>query len=308
MKAWITGASGYIGTCLRGVLGQSGWNYAGLDIAAPSALTEDKILIGHRVDEESLGELLTETGAPDIVYHLAGGSAVGPSFADPAADFRNSVATTCVVLDFLRRNAPGAVTILTSSAAIYGNTYRHPIAESETPAPFSPYGAHKLMVETLGGSYAAHFGMDVRIVRPFSVYGAGLRKQLFWDLCGKLKAQGSATLGGTGNETRDFVHGEDVAEALRMLASAPREDGYRIVNIASGEPVSIHAAASLVADTWSRETGKQASIAFSGSSRPGDPESLIGANKRLLKLGFRPKISLESGLADYVRWYLQAAA
>lgn len=308
MTAWITGASGYIGTRLRAALARAGRDHFGLDVVAPAGADGGTVLLG-AVDEDGLSRLLAASGPPDIVFHLAGGSAVGPSFQDPAADFRNSVATTNLLLDFLRRRAPAAVAVLTSSAAVYGNTHSHALGEGEAPAPFSPYGAHKLMAEMLGASFAAYFGLDVRVARPFSVYGAGLRKQLFWDLCARLKAEGAARLGGSGEEQRDFVHGDDVAEALMLIADAPANANCRVVNVASGNPVAIRQAASMVADAWRRKTSSAApTITFSGASRPGDPACLVGDPNRLNALGFRQAVPLEEGLSDYVSWFLRVAA
>lgn len=309
MTAWITGASGYIGTRLRAALAQAGRDHLGLDVAVPPRSADSGTVLLGAVDEDGLSRLLAASGPPDVVFHLAGGSAVGPSFQDPAADFRNSVATTNLLLDFLRRRAPAAVAVLTSSAAVYGNTHFHRLGEGEAPAPFSPYGAHKLMAEMLGASFTTYFGLDVRVARPFSVYGAGLRKQLFWDLCARLKAEGAARLGGTGEEQRDFVHGDDVAQALMLIATAPADGNCRVVNVASGEAVTIRQAASIIADAWHGETGSPAPIiAFSGASRPGDPACLVGDPGRLNGLGFRQTVPLEQGLSDYVRWFLRVAA
>lgn len=309
MTVWITGASGYIGTRLRAALARARRDHAGLDIASPPEGTSGRHFVVGPVGTDGLTKLLAATGRPDVVFHLAGGSAVGPSFKDPEADFRNSVASASVILDFVRRTAPSAVTVLASSAAVYGNDHSDALGENAVPAPFSPYGTHKLMMEMLGASYAEHFGLDIRVVRPFSVYGAGLRKQLFWDLCVGLKAERAATLGGSGREQRDFVHGDDVAAALMLIAEVPKDEKGRIVNIASGVGVTIQRVAGIIADSWKRETGLPDApvISFSGVSRPGDPACLVGDNGRLAALGFRESTSLEDGLSDYVRWFLRAA-
>ena len=117
-------------------------------------------------------------GLPSTVFHLAGGSSVGLSIAQPFEDFSRTVSSTARLLEWLRGAAPDCRLIVASSAAVYGAKYVGPIPENAAPAPMSPYGEHKLMMEQLCRSYAITFGLRSTVVRLFSVYGPQFAKAI----------------------------------------------------------------------------------------------------------------------------------
>ena len=88
-------------------------------------------------------------GPPDYIFHLAGGSSVGASIANPYEDFSRTVATTAELLEWMRLAAQNATLVSVSSAAVYGAGHTGPIREEHALLPFSPYGYHKLMMENL---------------------------------------------------------------------------------------------------------------------------------------------------------------
>ena len=106
-------------------------------------------------------------------------------------------------------------------------------------------------MESLCRAYAENFGLHVAIVRMFSVYGAGLEKQLVWDLCGKLAVAGDSpvVLGGTGRELRDWLHVSDAA-ALLWLARAQCDGSCPVVNGGTGIATSIREVAGMVCEAW----------------------------------------------------------
>lgn len=305
MTSWVTGAAGFIGTRLCACLAEAGDVCVGLDRNAADG--RDLYLSGS-VSEGVLSRLLSMAGAPDVVYHLAGGPAVGPSFADPAADFDSTVRSATLLLAFLRDRAPRARVVLASSAAVYGNAHLSAVDETATLNPMSPYGVHKRLMEDVGLAYARLFDLDVRIARLFSVYGAGLRKQIFWDLCGKLAKGEDVVLGGTGEEVRDFIAVSDVVDGLVTLANAERGGVAGPINIGTGTATTIKVAAGLAAEAWTRATGRTVGLSFSGVCRVGDPTSLLASTGRMRALGFAPSVTPQAGIAAYVSWYARAFA
>jgi UDP-glucose 4-epimerase len=250
------------------------------------------------VSTGSLGELIAEHGAPDAVVHAAGSSSVRVAAEDPAEDFRRTVDGTAELLEALRRWAPQARLLLSSSAAIYGNDHRNPIAEDAAPAPISIYGLHKLRAEELCLEAAEQHGLQVAIIRFFSLYGAGLRKQIFWDLWNKITGGNPIVLGGTGNESRDFLHVRDAVLLLLHIAEHADIEAPLIINGGTGRPTTIRDAASLMV----RLSDCRAEIVFEGLSRPGDPAHLVAHVGRLRATGYRSRIELADGMADYVAW------
>ena len=85
-------------------------------------------------------------------------------------------------LDAIRKFQPGCKYINLSSAAVYGNPESLPISEDHHLDPISPYGNHKKMAEEVCADFYTNYRIPTCSLRIFSAYGAGLQKQLFWDL------------------------------------------------------------------------------------------------------------------------------
>ena len=302
-KVWITGARGFIGRSVARVFADSGHTVIGLGHGAwPEAehracgVTEWR---NGEVSHANLDALAANLGAPAVVVHLAGGSAVGPSYAQPAEDFRRSVLAAGELAEWLRLRAPQARLVMASSAAVYGSGHAGPVAEAAVCAPYSPYGFHKRMAELVLESYARNFGLQVAVVRLFSVYGPGLRKQLLWDACNRL-ATGVAALelGGTGEEWRDWLHVEDAARLIQLAASHAAAEPW-CVNGGTGIATPVREVASCLV----RAMGREVPLCFSGRSRSGDPPRLVADTTHLRSLGFAPRWPWQDGVAAYAAWF-----
>jgi UDP-glucose 4-epimerase len=301
--AWITGARGFIGRHLARQLAAEGVVVAGVGHGAwPDAAAWGVTRwINGEPDSANLAQLAFETGLPDTVFHLAGGSSVAIAIQSPYEDFTRTVLTTARLLDWLKREAPTARFVAVSSAAVYGDGHAGPIPETALPQPFSPYGAHKLMMEQLARSYAVNFGLPVVIARLFSVYGPHLRKQLLWDVCQRLSAgERHIELGGTGRERRDWTEVHDVARALSQLA-ALASPAAPVINVGTGVGTDVATIANHVLSAWQGDT--RPTIGFSGRSRPGDPASLVAGDTGLAELGFVWATGVRHGIESYVRWF-----
>lgn len=306
---WITGARGFIGRHLSRELSTPENHVCGLGHGIwPEQQAADWGLrhwINGDVVPGNLELLERISGAPDYVFHLAGGASVGAAVANPREDFFRTVATTMELLEWLRLRAPACRLIVVSSAAVYGAGHSDAISEARVANPFSPYGHHKFVMEQLCRSYATSYGTRVLVARLFSVYGQFLQKQLLWDLCTKLNS-GADTLelGGSGNELRDWIDVRDVVRALasvRDLAS----DAMPILNVGTGISTSVREVAALVCDAWPSSVA----VKFNGNARVGDPFSLLADWSCLRSHGFEWQIPVETGVRDYVEWYrLQSGA
>ena len=289
--AWITGAAGFIGRNLSDCLRAAGWKVVGLDRSQHPAYVQ----VTGDLTTPVLDAALAAHGAPDLVFHGAGTGSVGESARDLAASTRDLVDATETLLAFLRASAPSACLVFPSSAAVYGNAAS--LREDARPAPISPYGQHKLAAEQACIAAAAQ-GLSVAVVRLFSVYGPGLRKQLPWELGRKLMAgEPTVTLFGTGAETRDFLNIADVAKLVALLAEV-RFTSPLIVNGGTGTATRIDDFAAMFAGVL----GSRAKVIFNGETRPGDPQHYRADITRLAALGFRPDFDLPTGLARYAAW------
>lgn len=295
----ITGAHGFLGRHCAREFGRRGWRVIGMGHGSwpgesPEAFGIHR-WIGTDVDLAALrgvGERV------DLVVHCAGSGSVGFSCLHPAEDFRRTVDTTLAALEFVRLENPGARVIYPSSAAVYGSAPDHPIREDDPLNPVSPYGFHKRIAEELCRSYAVNFGLDAAVIRFFSVYGAGLKKQLLWDACARLsRGKGSVEFFGTGDETRDWLHVDDAVGLIRAVSQSPERN--LLVNGGSGVRTSVRQVLTLAAEAFG--TGR--AITFNGATREGDPRYYHADVTRALGLGWRPAVRLEDGIRDYVRWY-----
>lgn len=292
--AWVTGSAGFIGRNVAGHLEDRGWSVVGIDRAAAARTLH----VAGDLAPETFARAMDAAGPPDLVFHGAGGSSVGDSVRDPATSQRDTVTATQILLDFLLARAPAAKVVFPSSAAVYGAADAGPLAEDRPANPVSPYGHHKLAAEGLCLA-AAKRGLPVAVVRLFSVYGPGLRKQLPWDLAVKLSAgDPRIELFGTGAETRDFLNVEDVAALTAFLAEA-RFETPLIVNGGTGVATRVDDFATRLAECL----GKRVGVAFNGQTRAGDPLHYRADTTRLRALGFTPKVDLAAGLARYAAWF-----
>ena len=304
-QVWITGGHGFIGRHLARNLANQGHTVAGIGYGAwpqaEAARWGVSAWINGEISASNLGQMQQMAGLPERVFHLAGGSSVGAAFASPQEDFTRTVVSTAHLLEWLRQHVPAVRMAAVSSAAVYGAGHVGAIAEDARLTPLSPYGVHKLMMEDLCRSYAANFGLKLVLPRLFSVYGTELKKQLLWDLCGKLAAGGTVELGGTGNELRDWTNVGDVACALDQ-AAALASDQAPVLNLATGQATSVREIASIVALHWGDEDAKTR-VSFNGQSRTGDPFSLVANTARMRSQGIECPIPVTQGIAEYVDWF-----
>jgi UDP-glucose 4-epimerase len=308
MTVWITGANGFIGRYFARELTDAGYAVHGIGHGAIHESERQRLglqsWLNGEIDAANLSALAHAHGLPSKIFHLAGGSSVRLSIAQPFEDFSRTVTSTARLLEWLRDSAPQCHVIATSSAAVYGSGHTGAISEDAALRPTSPYGQHKLMMEELCNSYAVSFGLRSTVVRLFSVYGPRLRKQLLWDVCCML-AQGRAelTLGGTGEEIRDWTEVHDVVRLLRKISELPQAEAFRTINGGSGRGASVAEIAGMLVKDW----GATIPVRFSGASRAGDPFSLLADGARLNQISFDWRIPIDQGLADYVRWFKEQA-
>lgn len=305
-KILITGTHGFIGKYLARFLAEKGHYIFGIGHGTWSVYEAESWGVSYwlngDIQVENLRLLQKKCGTPDVVYHLAGGSSVAAAIANPKEDFSRTVSTTVELLEWLRLDAQQASLIAISSAAVYGSNHDGPIAEDANLKPYSPYGHHKHIMEDLCRYYAASYGLRVCIARLFSVFGPELKKQLLWDLCSQIASNSRPILlGGTGNERRDWTDVRDVVRALDLIASHASVE-VTIINVGSGEASSVLQIATKILKCWSL-TDASSLLHFSGHSRPGDPFSLVSDSSLLSQLGFTWDISLDQGLAAYVKWF-----
>ncbi len=302
-KILITGAGGFLGSHICRYFGEAGHPvaavgrfHAALDLM--NAYPNLVLLGGMTLPDASFREVVTKF-QPDLLIHCAGTASVKDSVEDPYKDFQRTVDVCAYTLETLRRYRPECFFVLFSSASVYGNPISLPINEECPITPISPYGFHKVMCEELVREYSLLHGLSTAIVRIFSAYGENCQKQVIHDLCRKLLLSQGNTIEvlGTGKESRDFIHGRDIAAAIDAIF---RKRTRGVFNLGSGEETTIRELFPLLA----RGLGMNKTAAFTGHTRKGDPLFWRADISRMKTLGFKPRISLVQGTKAYCQWLL----
>lgn len=236
-----------------------------------------------------------DTVSFDICINCSGAASVPDSLIHPFRDLTLNVFTVGKILEAIRRHSPSCKFINISSAAVYGNPPILPVTTDSEIKPVSPYGFHKLYSEQLCKEYHTFFNLQTLSLRVFSVYGQGLKKQLFWDWYQKSKDNDVVSIFGTGNESRDFIYIDDLL-AVIVLAIHNGTFNGSVVNVANGEEVFIRDAAAIYLGYLDKE------YVFKGETKPGDPVNWVADITDIARWGYTNKIKLEEGLKRYIEW------
>jgi nucleoside-diphosphate-sugar epimerase len=188
--------------------------------------------------------------------------------------------------------------VLASTSSLYGATNPRPFSEdANTDGPLSPYAASKKAAEALCYTYHHLYGLDVTVLRYFTVYGPAGRPDMAMFRFVQWVHEGQpVTIYGDGQQSRDFTYVDDIA---RGTVAALRPLGYEVINLGSDEPVVLMDALRLT----ERLAGKEAHLEF----RPRHAADVLATWADIDKagdlLGWRPQVGFEEGVGRLVAWY-----
>lgn len=241
--------------------------------------------------------LLEECREPDIVYWAAGSASVASSLQDPKQDYSLNIPPLKAVLEQLESRWQQTRLVFLSSAAVYGLSGSNATSTVSSLRPISPYGKHKVLSEQM--IQASNAGQKGRchIIRPFSVYGPGLKRQLFWDALEKIR-RNNFDFFGSGQEFRDWVYVDDLLKLMADIAIFP-ERFPTTLNAGSGQGISIESTLGQLFKTLYLEE----TPIFSGLVKTGDPDQLVADADEQQQFSDYFVTPLEAGLRHYVAWY-----
>lgn len=233
----------------------------------------------------------------DYCINAAGSGNVSLSMEEPLTDFNANCIDVIHILEAIRNVNPTCKYLHISSAAVYGNPVKVPISETDLTHPLSSYGWHKLMSELLCKEYFEIYGLHTCCIRPFSVYGPRLRKQIFWDTFQKTLGSSHIEIYGTGEESRDYIYIEDLLFAMECIIKNS-EFASCVYNIGNGHEVFIKD----VIPFFLKIVNPELSSFFNNIGRRGDPLNWCADISEITKLGYKNKYSTEEGLSLTVEW------
>jgi nucleoside-diphosphate-sugar epimerase len=306
----VTGAAGFIGAALVDRILRDGHPVVGIDNLndAYDARLKDWRLARlrarpgftfHQVDivDRAAVEAALGSAAPAAIFNLAARAGVRLSLKRPADYFETNVTGALNLLEIARaRGIPKFVQASTSS--LYGAHNPRPFAETaDISRPLSPYAASKGAAELLAHTFHHLYGLDVSILRFFTVYGPAGRPDMSLFRFIQWIAEGRPVrLYGDGRQERDFTFCDDIVEGT--LAAA-RPLGFEIINLGGDQPQSLLD----IIGRLERLLGRPAQLEFREEA-PGDVRATwadISRARRLLD--WSPQTRLDDGLARCVDWY-----
>jgi UDP-glucose 4-epimerase len=296
VKLLVTGSSGQIGSYVVDIARRRGHETMGLDMESDGGNRTD--LVGDIRDGELVERAIEDSEA---VIHCAAQISVEKSLEDPAEDTSHNVLGTVNLLDAASQHELEARFVNVSSAAVYGDPAKVPISEDDPTEPLAPYGQSKLATEGYADLFRRTQDLDIVNVRPFNVYSPRQDSDnpysgvisIFADRIADGKPP---LLDGDGEQTRDFVHAEDVARWMVKIAEPETTNvpkGWSAINLGSGRETSIVQ----LAETMIEAAGKAGELEPKHREpRPGDIRRSLADRSRADKLGLGEETDLFDGL------------
>jgi len=291
----VTGAAGFIGSHLAEALQEQGHDVVGIDCFTDYYDLQVKAENARALDVRrlDLAEDELDFDGLDGVFHLAGQPGAR-SFGTVFGDYvrRNLLATQRV---FEAAAATRVRVVFASSSSIYGDAEAYPTPEETTPAPLSPYGVTKLGCEHLARAYATSFGLDVVVLRYFTVYGPRQRPDMaIARIVEALASGGVYELYGDGSNSRSFTYVGDAVEAT----IAAMAGGAGTYNVGGGDEASFLEVIAMLERISGRALAVRRAPAAAGDVR----RTRADVSRIERDLGWRPRVGLEDGLHAQWKW------
>ena len=312
MNFLVTGGAGFIGSHVCEELlrqGHAVWAFDNLHPFYPSAAKERNLaeikaaggnftfVLGELAEPTALRNLFRNVKF-DQVIHLAALAGVRPSLQEPESFQQINVEGTVNLLEAAHHSGITKVTIA-STSSVYGVNKKVPFSEDDpTQRLISPYAASKLACEALGHVYHHVYGMDIAMLRFFTVYGPRQRPDLAIHKFARLIEDGkSVPVFGDGSTARDYTYVSDTVAGV--IACTNRQFGYEIFNLGGSNTVTL---ARLI-EVLEQTLGKKA-IIDRHPQQPGDvPLTYADITKSRKHLGYDPKVGFEEGIRLFVDWF-----
>ena len=311
MNFLVTGGAGFIGSHVCEHLLQAGhsvWAFDDLNDFYDPRLKQANVrdiqslakpfefVQGDLVDSAAVEEIMASVRFDQII-HLAARAGVRPSLQDPVLYQRVNVEGTVKVLEAARKHSVKKL-IIASSSSVYGVNSKVPFAESDPIFhPISPYAASKLACEALGHVYHHVYGMDIVMLRFFTVYGPRQRPDLairkFAEL---IRAGQPIPVYGDGSTARDYTYISDIMQGV--MACTEKAFGYEVFNLGESDTVKL----SRLIELLELALGRKAQLEPL-PTQPGDvPLTCADVSKARRALGYQPAVKIEKGIGLFVEW------
>jgi nucleoside-diphosphate-sugar epimerase len=311
-KVLLTGAAGFIGWRTGKFLLEKGVEVVGIDNMndyydvrlkeyRKKDLEKYENFKFYKVDIENLGalEVIFSDHKFDCVLNLAARAGVRYSMLNPFVYMTTNANGTLNLLELMKKYQVKKM-VLASTSSLYAGQPMPFKEDLPVNTPISPYAASKKAAEVMAYTYHYLYGIDVSVVRYFTVYGPAGRPDMSIFRFIKWIDEGKPIiLYGDGSQSRDFTYVDDIAEGTIL---ATKELGYEIINLGGGKnPISLKT----VIETIEKHLGKKAKIDYRPFHKADLKETWADITKAEKLLGWKPKVSFEEGIKRTVEWYIE---
>jgi nucleoside-diphosphate-sugar epimerase len=305
----VTGAAGFIGSRTAELLACDGHTVIGIDNlndAYDVRMKEHRLAALQQLPgfefrklDISLEADLAQLGGEkfDAIINLAARAGVRASVEQPRLFYETNLMGTLNLLEFCRKTGVPKF-LLASTSSIYGANPPYPTPETASSSePLQPYAASKKAAEVLAHSYHFLHGIDVSVVRYFTVYGPAGRPDLaMFRFCQWITEGRPVRVNGNGEQSRGFTYLDDIARGT-ILALKPL--GYEIVNLGGHEVISINGLIQLLEEF----TGRKAEVQYGPPNLADMFTNWADVSKAGQLLGWEPQVGLREGVRKLVEWY-----
>jgi len=305
----VTGAAGFIGARTSELLIQDGHTVVGIDnmndaydvrmkefrlkhLSGLKGFKLHKLDISKRADMESLHDQKF-----DGVINLAARAGVRYSVENPWMFYESNLTGTLNMLELCRVTGTKKF-VQASTSSIYGANPPYPTPETASSSePLQPYAASKKAAEVLAHSYHYLYGIDVSVLRYFTVYGPAGRPDLaMFRFCQWINEGRPVRINGDGNQSRGFTYVDDIARGT-ILALKPL--GYEVINLGGHDVITINDLVKMLEEL----IGKKADVQYGPPNLADMLSNWADVSKAKEMLGWKPQVGLVEGVKKLVDWY-----
>jgi nucleoside-diphosphate-sugar epimerase len=265
----------------------------------------------HRMDIRDSDRLEQVIGSPEAVFNLTGEGGHLASMTDPLGDLERNCTAHLTLLECLRRHAPEARIVVTSTRQLYGIPQTMPVTEDHPVVPVDINGIHRYASEQYHRLYATRYGMGSTILRLTNTIGPGMRirdaRQCFFGYWVRLALDRSAPYEVWGGEQlRDMSYVDDVVDAMLLGARACRPGESATYNVGAGKGVSLYDLAEMLRELTDVPFVQKPFPAERKAIDIGDYVGSVDLIGR--ELGWRPVTPIGDAIAKTVDYYRERLA
>lgn len=309
----VTGSAGFIGFHLCVKLLEQGYNVIGIDNfndyysplikkARSKILRKHKNFIEKRLNLEDYSklEIIFKEFKISVVCNLAAQAGVRYSLTHPFVYEKSNIAAFLNLLELVRHFKIPKI-VFASSSSVYGGNKKIPFSEEDkVDTPISLYAVTKRTDELMAYSYSYLYGFQSIGLRFFTVYGPWGRPDMaLWLFTEAILSGQKIKVFNHGNMKRDFTYIDDIVSGVIAAIFSKDLGKYEIFNLGNCKSEPLMKMISIIEKELGKETKKEML-----PMQPGDvPESFADIEKARKKLGFDPKISIEQGIPNFIKWY-----